>query len=228
VGRPVLIALALVACGAPALEEQRPRFHEDDFRRPAEWAFNGNAVLSDEELTADRGRSAPEIAAFLRATPYGYPSFLGTYRSNRVDAAQAIAAAAKTHRISGVVLVALVQLEAQLVSERHYPNPSARVELTFRCGCQGERCDPDMAGFDRQIDCAARRLREAFDAAAEGERTSKGWAVGTRKVTEDDYEVKPSNAATAAIYELVGKLDEEQGGAWLLALLHAKYGASIP
>jgi hypothetical protein len=228
VGRPLLIALALAACGAPPAQEQRARFHEEDFRRPAEWAFNGNEVLSDEELTAERGQSAPEIAAFLRATPYGYASFLASHRSNRVEAAVAIAAAAKEHRISGVVLVALVQLEAQLVSERHYPNPSARAELTFRCGCRGDKCDPEMAGFDRQIDCAARRLREAFDAASQGERTARGWSVGTRKLTDDDWEVKPANAATAAVYDLVGRLDEEQGGAWLLALLHAKYGASIP
>jgi hypothetical protein len=228
VGRALLIAFLVAACGAPRAADDRGRFHEEDFRRPAEWAFNGNAVLSDEDLTADRGRSASEIAAFLRATPYGYASFLAGYRSNRVTAAEAIANAAKTHRVSGVVLAALVQLEGQLVSERYYPNPSVRVELTFRCGCQSDRCDPEMAGFDRQIDCAAQRLRDAFDAAERGERTAKGWSVGTRKLTEDDYEVKPANAATAAIYDLVGRLDEQQGGAWLLALLYAKYGAAIP
>jgi hypothetical protein len=217
---PVLLA-ALALALAPACSEE-PRatvLQELDFKplEGLEVPFDRNQLLDTESFTDHEGLEVATIQRLLQKTPYFQPSFLETYQSNGVRAADAIARAARTYRINPLVFVVFAQITQGLVGERRYPFPPHRVEYVFRCGCLADRdCLPELAGFDRQVDCLGRSLRVALDEVSAYGETASGWGLDKTSTTLDGLKVTPASEATAAIYDRIPVVAEgKDGGAWV-------------
>ena len=97
----VLSALALVLISCE--EEESARVVQpldlqqlEDVEEP----FDRNNVLPTESFVDATSLDAEAIDRFLQKTPYERPSFLATYQSNGVRAADAIARAARTYNIN--------------------------------------------------------------------------------------------------------------------------------
>jgi hypothetical protein len=183
---------------------------------------------------------ASSVQSFLMQSPYGGSSFLATYASNGVSAAQAITNAASSYQLNPLVILARAEMDAALVSESTYPTPSSRVEYAFGCGCAvapspknpTPTCDPAFAGFDKQVDCFARTLRSYLDSACgPAQATAGGFAKGRASSTLDGVSVTPANEATAALYQYTPLVSQGvAGGNWFFWSLYQKFAqaASYP
>jgi hypothetical protein len=214
------IAGALLAL-APACSEETERtvYQELDLKLPEgeERVFDRNNLVDSPSFTDDVGLDVVQIQRFLGKTPYDRPSFLETYQSNGVRAADAISRAARTYKLNPLVFLVFAQTAQGLVGERTYPFPTDRVEYVFNCGClRPGQCQPELAGFDRQVDCLGRRLRTYLDEIVSGQQTASGWGPEKTSTTLDGVKVTPENEATAAIYAETPRVHEgKDGGSWL-------------
>jgi hypothetical protein len=184
----------------------------------AEKPFNKNNVIDSAAFTDIETIDRTTIQKFFHRTPYeDRSSFLETYQSNGVRAADAVANVAHEYRINPIVFLVFAEEMQGLLGEKTYPFPVDRVEYFLRCGClQQTSCLPTLAGFDRQIDCLGRSLREAIDKARDKKETPGGWAIGKAMTTLDGDSVTPENEVTAALYERIPRVAEEgEGGTWL-------------
>jgi hypothetical protein len=209
-------ALVLVSCSK---EETARLLQPLDFQKPEglEASFDKNDVLDTGSFTDVEAVDGPLIDKFLEKTPYDRPSFLSTYQSNGVRAGDAIARAARTYRINPIVFLVFAQTTQGLVGERNYPFPPERVEYVFGCGClQSGNCLPELAGFDRQVDCLGRQLRIALDDIAKAQQTASGWGPDITMTTLDGQKVTPANEATAVVYDRRPVVAEgNTGGSWI-------------
>ncbi|MEZ5980533.1 MAG: hypothetical protein R3F34_20300 [Planctomycetota bacterium] len=209
------------ACAEP----DAPEMHPDDVLPRAGFRFERDTLLSDADMRDVTFARVDAIQRSLDKTRYNQPSFLATYRSHGVLASQALERSAKAHRISPRVLLVFSQLVGQLVSARSYPLPPSRVEYAFGCGCTiKETCEQSAGGYGEQVECLAKRLAASMATLEKGGTTPAGYAVGKVKVTLDGVRVTPSNAATAAVYDVLQDVSEGKGGAWLFAVLASKEG----
>ncbi|MEO6420846.1 MAG: hypothetical protein ABIP39_15645, partial [Polyangiaceae bacterium] len=130
--------------------------------------FAPGEIIESASFTDTLTLDAVAIQNFLAKTPYQRPSFLETYQSNGVRASDAVVRAGAQYRINPLVLLVRAQVDQGLIGEQYYPFPPSRVEYVFGCGCPGGglQCDPALAGFDRQVDCVARKLRSSLDEIA--------------------------------------------------------------
>lgn len=210
------VALALASCAA---EETSRILQPLDFEQVdgLEAGFDKNVITDTASLTDVEAIDVKLIESFLQKTPYDRPSFLSTYQSNGVRAADAVARAARRYGINPIVLLVFAQTTQGLIGERNYPFPPARVEYVFQCGCrQPGKCLPELAGFDRQVDCLGRTLRDALDAIAANQQTASGWGPGITTTTLDGQEVTPSDEGTAVVYDRRPVVAEgKTGGAWI-------------
>lgn len=225
--------LCVLGALAPACSDE-PRattLQEQDFKLPEglESPFDRNAVLDTASFTDVEGVDAAVLQRFLQKTPYERPSFLETYQSNGVRAADAMARAARTYRINPLVFLVFAQTRGGLVGERTYPFPPERVEYVFRCGCfQDGNCMPELAGFDRQVDCLGRALRVALDEIAANGQTTSGWGPDKTSQTLDGLKVTPANEATAALYDRTPVVAEKkEGGSWIFWNVWNNYALAI-
>jgi hypothetical protein len=244
--RLVLPALCMLAAGLAVLAGcaaevvPRPDYHPDDRLVRKGFVFDKNLLLSDEELR-DLTKNQPNgIQEKLEKTRYNRPSFLAVYRSNNTERpwqspsgassfnvrpADAIARLSVEHRLNPKLFLVLSQLVGQLISATSFPQPAGRVEYTFGCGCSSEGvCDAEEGGYHVQIACIAGEVRDAMDRLGRGEPTLRGWQTGKTKRSVDGVTVKPTNDATAALYDVLGEVSEGEGGAWLFAVLWSKEG----
>lgn len=192
--------------------------------------FDKNQIIPLAAFTDGQGVSAELVQEFLAKTPYnGRKSFLETYQSNGIRAADAIVLAARQHRINPIVFLVYAQAMEGLVGERYYPFPPERVEYVFRCGClQSKDCLPELAGFDRQLDCLGRILRDNLDAIRTNKKTAAGWGDGKTSITLDDVEVTPEDRSTAAIYDRTPRVAEGgAGGTWLIWNVWNHYSGAV-
>lgn len=192
-----------------------------DFEQPESdgSTFDPDSIVSESvAFTDSEALDAKAIQSFLAKTPYGRSSFLGTYQSNGVRAAGALVSVARQHRINPIVFLVFAEAMQGLVGERDYPFPPERVEYVFRCGClDSKNCIPDLAGFDRQIDCLGRALRASLDEIKANRTTMSGWGPDVASVTLDSRKVTPDSDATAALYEFLPIVAEgKEGGTWML------------
>lgn len=180
--------------------------------------FDRNTIVENNAFT-DYDTITPEaIQKFLSKTPYSRSSFLETYQSNGVRAGAAIAATARQYKINPLVFLVLTETMQGLIGAREYVFPPERVEYIFGCGCfQQNRCMPDLAGYDRQLDCLGKQLRASFDRARGPDGlTAGGWGKDVTGTTLDNQKVTPTNEATAVLYDKNPRLDEnKEGGQWL-------------
>jgi hypothetical protein len=218
VHRALAVALLLVGCGSgdDASSPQAEDLQVDSAR------FDPNLLVDTPSFTNEHALGEPEVQTFLEHTPYGRPSFLATYTVRGVYASWIIVATAHRYRLSPRVFLVRAEMEQGLVGEPRYPSPSTRVEYAFGCGCTGVgACDPDMAGFDRQVDCLGQRLRASLDEIAERGATAGGWGPGapcaprSACVTLDGEKIAPSNDVTAALYQYTPRVGRGTGGNWL-------------
>lgn len=209
-------ALVLASCGE---EETATILQPIDFEKPKgfETTFDKNSVLDTASFTDVAAVEVAQIDRFLQKTPYDRPSFLLTYQSNGVRAADAIARAARTYRINPIVFLVFAQTTQGLLGERTYPFPPERVEYVFGCGCLASGdCLPELAGFDRQVDCLGRQLRVALDEISSSQATASGWGPDITRATLDNQKVTPANEATAALYDRRPLVAEGgEGGSWI-------------
>lgn len=226
---------AAVGCVAFAAACSKTTDHgilqDKDLKVPAgvETAFDKNAIVDTAGLVDVAGLDGPTVQKFLHKTPYDRPSFLETYQSNGLRASDAIARAARTYRLNPLVFLVEAQATEGLLGEPEYPFPPERVEYVFRCGClDATNCLPELAGFDRQVDCLGRTLRVALDAIAANGASAGGWGKDKTSTTLDNEKVTPTSEGTAAIYDYRPRVAvNAQGGSWLFWNLWNVYAAGI-
>lgn len=227
-----LVAIALASSSPGCSSTEASTFLDPTDLEPYAPGENGppatydrNNVLDDASLV-DVGQATPALVQkYLERNPYGKRSFLGTYQSNGLRASDALVTAARNYRINPIVLLVLAQVRAGLVSLTVYPEDPARVEYAFQCGCEAKgQCDPRSAGFDKQVDCVALRLREALEAVKVSGAAPSGFGPNRTAFTVDGARVTPANAATAALYHVLPReAKDEPGGIWLVWNLWQKY-----
>jgi len=202
-----------------------------DFQVPmgVETAFDKNTIIDTAAFIDVEGLDGPTVQKFLHKTPYNRPSFLETYQSNGLRASDAIARSARTYRLNPLVFLVEAEASQGLLGEAEYPFPPERVEYVFRCGClDANNCLPELAGFDRQVDCLGHKMRVALDGIAANGATTGGWGKDKTSITLDNQKVTPTTEATAAIYDYLPRVAEgAQGGSWIFWNLWNVYAAGI-
>lgn len=191
--------------------------------------FDPAEIIESGSFTDTLTLDAVAIQNFLAKTPYQRPSFLETYQSNGVRASDAVVRAGAAYRINPLVLLVRAQVDQGLIGERYYPFPPSRVEYVFGCGCPGGglQCDPALAGFDRQVDCVARKLRTSLDEIAAGGQTAGNWGPGKRSVTIDGVNVTPADDSTAALYQYSPVVGLNASGNWLVWNIWQNYTTTL-
>lgn len=179
--------------------------------------FDRNTIVDSASFLDVETIDVSAIQRFLSKTPYSRPSFLETYQSNGVRASDAILKSARQYGINPIVFLVFAEATQGLVGERNYPFPPERVEYVFGCGClQADNCLPNLAGFDRQVDCLGHALRTAIDDMKISETTASGWGPDHTSTTLDGVKVTPTNEVTAALYDRTPRVNEGQaGGTWI-------------
>ncbi|HVJ91621.1 MAG TPA: hypothetical protein VM580_17580 [Labilithrix sp.] len=191
--------------------------------------FDRNAIVFPEDFVDAFLFDARSIQSFLGRTPYGRPSFLETYQSNGIRAAEAIDKAATTYGVNPMVFLVFAQITQGLIGERDYPFPPERVEYVFGCGCvEPNRCAGTLAGFDRQVDCLGRALRTALDEIRANNVTTSGWGPGVETLSLDNITVIPEDDATAALYDRLPRVAEgKAGGTWIFWNVWNRYTSPL-
>lgn len=209
-----LASLAGVAC---IEDEPRSILQPADTAPSGKVAFSPSAIVDDAAFTDIETLDVDAVQRFLQKTPYDYSSFLDTYQSNGVRAADAIVAAARQYRINPLVFLVFSQISEGLIGENLYPFPVERAEYVFRCGCSHQAlCRPEFAGFNRQVDCLGRALRSALDELEANKVTASGWGPQKATLTLEGVAVTPESNATAALYERIPRIGEGRpDGVWL-------------
>ena len=187
--------------------------------------FDRNDLMDVPTLTDSEAFDATRLQRFFARTPYDRGTFLETYQSNGIRAADAVLRAGRTYKINPLVLVVLLQVEGGRVGEQNYPLPPERVEYVFRCGCFSPgNCLPPLAGLDRQLECVAKELRTSLETVASSGQTAGGWGTDKTSTTLDSLKVTPANASTAALYHRIPavRVDEDQG-TWVFWNVWTRY-----
>lgn len=187
-------------------------------------------LLEDEDIDGNPcGVTIDQVRDFLE--------FKGSYLSTFVEgerlAAQIIAEQAAVHDINPVYILARIETESGGVRSAE----PIHVEKATGCGCpDGSGCDPSLAGFANQIDCAGNTMRRYWNDLEGQGYTVSGWEVGVEKPTSDPCRVTPENKATAALYTYtpwVGAYAEQcgtsmWGGSSLVARLYFMFLSEYP
>ena len=178
--------------------------------------FDPNSIMDPDVLQDSLAFDAEAIQAFFERTPYGRASFLATYQSNGVRASEAFYRAAFASQINPYVMIVRAEALQGLIGMQFYPFPPARVEYVFRCGCSSDtKCDPTLAGLDRQASCLARQLRQDLDAIDSDGATAGNWGPGKASTTLDNQKVTPTDASTAALYQENPAVGTGKSDQWL-------------
>ncbi len=224
----VLAAAALIACSktpaAPGILES------SDLVAATSASFSADEIVNLASFTDDATITSAQIQSFFESTPYGTASFLSTYSSNGVRAADAIIAAAQQYAVNPLVFLVRAEMDGGLIGLQVYPATPNRVEYVFGCGCPDTQtsCDPSSAGFNVQSACLGYALRESLTSIASSGHTDGGWAPKVATVTLDSVLVTPADPSTAALYQYTPRVEVgAAGGNWLFWNLWEKYAAAF-
>lgn len=175
--------------------------------------FDRDRVMDDAFFTSAGDVGEAEVQAFLERTPYGSRCFLADVTVNGRSAAAAIVEGSKAQGISPIVMLARMQVEKSLIAKTRSPGGNA-VDYAFGCGCpDGRACNPAFRGLDKQIQCAARTLRQHYDGSVNG---TGAWQLGRSRRTLDPITITPENHATASLYAYTPWVLVGRGGNWLV------------
>jgi hypothetical protein len=194
--------------------------------------FNPNEIIPYAAFIDSLSFSPSQIQQFLDMNPYGTTSFLSTYQSSGIFAADSIAEASTTYQINPIVLLVRAEVNGGLVGAETYPLPSQQVEYVFGCGCTtNTSCDPSFAGLDKQFNCLASTLRNSIDQIEATGQTAGGWAPGRSGKTLDSVNVTPADASTAALYQydpIVGQGKSDNWLVWNIWQLYTTFLSYVP
>src|SRR5262249_39414731 len=98
-----IAALASIAACAKSVPEQT-YLQADDLVSDGE-PFDRDEIVDTPSFTDAQGMYVQQIQQFFEATPYGRASFLATYQSNGVRAADAIVATAQKYGLNPLVFL---------------------------------------------------------------------------------------------------------------------------
>jgi hypothetical protein len=219
-----LVAAVVTACAKEATEDTV--LQRDDLVAVG-GGFDKNQIIDKDSFEDSRGIDEVALQKFLSKTIYQRPTFLETYQSNGIRAIDAIQRSASQHRLNPLLFLVRAQIDQGLVGEQFYPLPPERVEYVFRCGCYSGTCNAAYAGFDRQVDCLARQFRQYLDEIEANGTTSGGWGPDKEMTTLDGERVKPTDAATAALYQFSPVVGVGKRGNWLFWNLWFKYAKAM-
>jgi hypothetical protein len=226
--RLFLVSLSLVATTACAKSSGGPSSIPVQDTETVGFTFNPNEVVPINSFTDFAAVPTSAITSFLAATPYGNASFLVTYQSNGLLAADGISRAAQTYRINPIVLLVGIEVAGQLIARTAYPQPTSIVDYIFGCGCSGPgACDAEAAGLDVQVACYANSLRTSLDAIDVGGTTAGGWIPGRGTTTLDGTAVTPTDASTAALYQFDPVVGSGSSGSSMFANVWALYTRAL-
>ena len=174
--------------------------------------FDKNDVVSDEALLDKDALTSTQIQAFLESTPWKTKSVLADYTEGGQSAAQIITTVSQKYGVNPIALLVRVQMEQSLLYKATAPDST--IAIAFGCGCpHSSICSAKYEGFANQADCAAGTLSRSITAATTSTGTASGWKKGAVKMTVDNVNVNPANAATAALYTYTPYVGEAGGGA---------------
>src|SRR5512139_2560266 len=157
--------------------------------------FNQNDVVGDDIFVGQM--TVAEVQRFFEETPYNNRSWLADYAVDGKSAAQLVVEVAIAERVSPLMLVTRMQVEASLVSKTARPT-QYRIDRALGCGCpDGSGCSSSYRGFGPQLVCGAKILRKWYDGSIGGDGI---WVKGVAKRTLDPKTVTPANHATASLY----------------------------
>lgn len=200
------IVSILVACAPPA--EVTGASND----RVTTGTFDKNDVVSDDALLDKDALTTTQIQAFLDKTPWSTKSVLAGYTEGGQSAAEIITAASQKYGINPIALLVRVQMEQSLLYKATAPDTT--IAIAFGCGCpHSSICSAKYEGFANQANCAAGTLSRSIAAATTSTGTASGWKKGVIKMTVDNVNVNPANAATAALYTYTPYVGEAGGGA---------------
>lgn len=152
-------------------------------------------LLRDDQLEGGATITVDEVQTFLETRG----SYLATWKDGmgEATAAQRIVFHSSLYNISPLYMLARIEAESSLITS----GTSRHLGAATGCGClDGAACIPSLAGFGKQIECAAKVMRGYLDALDEDGATISGWKVGKKKATLDPCYPTPVNRATAALY----------------------------
>ena len=218
----------LVACGpsseAPGVVDELT----GQVLEPATTTFDMHRLLEDTDITGGQGISTAQVQGFLQQK--------GSYLAGYTDpawnktAAALIVEQSKAQGISPLYMLARIQTESSLITS----GTSTNLAKATGCGCPDSGgCSTSYAGFGKQVECSAKKLRGYLTDLDAGRATVSGWKVSVSKSTSDPCTVKPTNKATAALYTYtpwVGAYATQcgkstVGGSSLVALKHSQFKA---
>ena len=186
---PLALLFLLVACAADAPEPDG----DTDPTRAIAGGLNRHRLIEDADLEGDQSVTVAQIQALL----VNQGSALAKYSEGGRSAARWIVEESKAQGISPVYMIARIETESSLIRS----GTLNKVNQATGCGCpDGSPCDPNLAGFGRQINCAAVLMRGYLDDLDAKNATITGWGVGVGRNTFDPCWVVPQNRATAALY----------------------------
>jgi hypothetical protein len=202
----------------PAGSDEPADYEVDEAADGLSATFSQNNVVDDALFTGTM--TVADVQKFLEVSPYNNRSWLADYKVGGTSAAQLIVDAAVAERISPMMLLARMQVEASLVSKTAAPAQS-RIDKALGCGCpDGGGCSASYRGFGRQLLCGAKILRKWYDGSSAGNGI---FNKGVAKRTLDPKTVTPANHATASLYAYTPWVLTGSGGNWLVWNVTRKY-----
>jgi hypothetical protein len=190
------------------------------------YSINIHNIITDTELLDSTSMSVTRIQEFLKSKG----SYLANYSTNGKSAAQIIFDAANYYHINPKYILVRLQVEQSLVYDS---DPSqTQLDSAMGYGCpDGGSCNPEYSGFYNQIYKSAEALQgpKYLQGIRDRGYTISGWGPGITKTTLDGIQVRPENAATAALYTYtpwVGKYaggDQRWGGTSLVGKLFQEW-----
>ena len=223
--KAIALLFVLAACtvgGEEELGTDEPTDYEvdpDDGKGDGVSAkFNQNDVVGDDIFTGTM--TVAEVQMFFEQSPYKNRSWLADYSVDGKSAAQLIVDVATAERVSPLMLISRMQVEASLVSKTARPT-QYRIDRALGCGCpDGGSCSSSYRGFAPQLVCGAKILRKWYDGSINGDGL---WIKGVAKRTLDPKTVTATNHATASLYAYTPWVLVGSGGNWLAWNVTRKY-----
>ncbi|HYH95440.1 hypothetical protein [Hyalangium sp.] len=190
----LLPALYAMGCGPT---ENEPVVDEltGEVLQEATVKYDMHRLLEDADITGGAWITVAQVQQFLQQK--------GSYLAGYTDpawgktAATLIVERSRAYNISPLYMLARIQTESSLITS----GTSSNLAKATGCGCpDSSGCDVSYAGFGKQVECSAKKIRGYFIDLDAGRPTISGWKVGVTKSSSDPCSVKPVTKATAALY----------------------------
>jgi len=96
---------------------------------PVATPFSANEIVNLASFTDDATITSAQIQSFFASTPYGYASFLDTYSSNGVRAADGIIAAAKQYTLNPLLFLVRAEMDGGIRCKHYHKKPERTIHV---------------------------------------------------------------------------------------------------